>query len=66
MPFLFDFSFSVRHIILIYYCCIVYLFQKFWRFIMRRNLPTNSLQSMHFAVLGLGDSSYQKLVVVFS
>ncbi|XP_062612772.1 NADPH-dependent diflavin oxidoreductase 1-like isoform X2 [Saccostrea cucullata] len=32
----------------------------FWRFILRKNLPTNSLTKMKFAVLGLGDSSYQK------
>ena len=33
---------------------------KFWRFILRRNLPPTSLQSLTFAVLGLGDSSYLK------
>jgi len=27
---------------------------------MRRNLPRNSLGRLHHAVLGLGDSSYQK------
>ncbi|XP_048772680.2 NADPH-dependent diflavin oxidoreductase 1-like [Ostrea edulis] len=32
----------------------------FWRFIMRKNLPNNSLSKMKFAVMGLGDSSYQK------
>ncbi|CAH1786471.1 unnamed protein product [Owenia fusiformis] len=32
----------------------------FWRFIFRRNLPANSLTNTNFAVLGLGDSSYQK------
>ncbi|KAK3088044.1 hypothetical protein FSP39_013874 [Pinctada imbricata] len=32
----------------------------FWRFIMRKNLPTESLCSMRYAVLGLGDSSYLK------
>ncbi|XP_022327985.2 NADPH-dependent diflavin oxidoreductase 1-like [Crassostrea virginica] len=32
----------------------------FWKFIMRKNLPNNSLTKMKFAVLGLGDSSYQK------
>lgn len=32
----------------------------FWRFIMRRNLHTSSLVNMKFAVLALGDSSYQK------
>jgi len=33
---------------------------KFWRFIFRRHLPTNSLSQLSFAVLGLGDSSYAK------
>lgn len=33
---------------------------KFWRFILRRNLPSSSLHSVTFAVLGLGDSSYLK------
>ncbi|KAJ8300702.1 hypothetical protein KUTeg_022221 [Tegillarca granosa] len=32
----------------------------FWKFILRKNLPNNSLQNVKFAVLGLGDSSYQK------
>ncbi|XP_060597586.1 NADPH-dependent diflavin oxidoreductase 1-like [Ruditapes philippinarum] len=32
----------------------------FWRFIMRRNLPKDSLNQLSHAVLGLGDSSYQK------
>ncbi|XP_053380905.1 NADPH-dependent diflavin oxidoreductase 1-like isoform X2 [Mercenaria mercenaria] len=32
----------------------------FWRFIMRRNLPQDSLGKLSHAVLGLGDSSYQK------
>ncbi|KAK2144296.1 hypothetical protein LSH36_770g01014 [Paralvinella palmiformis] len=32
----------------------------FWRFILRKNLPTDSLSAVKFAVLGLGDSSYQK------
>ena len=34
--------------------------KKFWRFLLRRDLPTNSLSTMSFGVLGLGDSSYQK------
>lgn len=34
--------------------------KMFWKFIMRKNLPNNSLMKMKFAVLGLGDSSYQK------
>ena len=32
----------------------------FWKFLLRKNLPSNSLESMKFGVLGLGDSSYQK------
>lgn len=36
--------------------------QLFWKFIMRRNLPLNSLSGVKFSVCGLGDSSYQKLV----
>lgn len=34
--------------------------KMFWRFLMRKNLPADSLSSLHYAVLGLGDSSYQK------
>uniref|UniRef100_A0A8D9DSL0 NADPH-dependent diflavin oxidoreductase 1 n=1 Tax=Cacopsylla melanoneura TaxID=428564 RepID=A0A8D9DSL0_9HEMI len=34
--------------------------RKFWKFLLRKNLPENSLQNMTFAVLGLGDSSYVK------
>ncbi|XP_078382662.1 NADPH-dependent diflavin oxidoreductase 1-like isoform X2 [Oculina patagonica] len=34
--------------------------KNFWRFILRRNLPVNSLSGLSFAVLGLGDSSYPK------
>lgn len=34
--------------------------KKFWRFLLRRDLPQNSLLAMNFGVLGLGDSSYQK------
>lgn len=34
--------------------------KKFWRFIMRKNLPTDSLENLKFGVLGLGDSSYIK------
>ncbi|XP_041368250.1 NADPH-dependent diflavin oxidoreductase 1-like [Gigantopelta aegis] len=36
----------------------------FWRFILRKNLPSKSLTQVKFAVLGLGDSSYQKFNVV--
>ncbi|XP_078604811.1 NADPH-dependent diflavin oxidoreductase 1-like isoform X1 [Branchiostoma floridae x Branchiostoma japonicum] len=32
----------------------------FWKFLLRKNLPSNSLCQLNFAVLGLGDSSYQK------
>lgn len=31
-----------------------------WKFLLRRELPSNSLENCLFAVLGLGDSSYQK------
>lgn len=31
-----------------------------WRFLLRRELPPTSLQKLRFAVLGLGDSSYEK------
>ncbi|XP_014675803.1 PREDICTED: NADPH-dependent diflavin oxidoreductase 1-like [Priapulus caudatus] len=34
--------------------------KAFWRFLLRKNLPTSSLAAVNFAVLGLGDSSYQK------
>lgn len=34
--------------------------RRFWRFLLRRDLPSDSLASMSFAVIGLGDSSYQK------
>ncbi|XP_020707937.2 NADPH-dependent diflavin oxidoreductase 1 isoform X2 [Athalia rosae] len=33
---------------------------KFWRFLLRKNLPSNSLQNLQYGVLGLGDSSYEK------
>ncbi|VDI53148.1 NADPH-ferrihemoprotein reductase [Mytilus galloprovincialis] len=32
----------------------------FWRFILRKNLPVNSLSQLSYAMLGLGDSAYQK------
>ncbi|PSN42116.1 hypothetical protein C0J52_02968 [Blattella germanica] len=32
--------------------------KKFWRFLLRKNLPADSLKGMRYAVLGLGDSSY--------
>lgn len=31
-----------------------------WRFLLKRSLPSNSLQGLQFACLGLGDSSYSK------
>ncbi|XP_065830263.1 NADPH-dependent diflavin oxidoreductase 1-like [Oscarella lobularis] len=34
--------------------------KAFWKFLLRKNLPRNSLSGVNFAVLGLGDSSYQK------
>eukprot|EP00057_Strongylocentrotus_purpuratus_P030077 XP_780652.3 PREDICTED: NADPH-dependent diflavin oxidoreductase 1 [Strongylocentrotus purpuratus] len=34
--------------------------KKFWRFIMRKDLPGDSLNQLKFSVLGLGDSSYPK------
>lgn len=33
---------------------------QFWRFILRRNLPSDSLSSLQYAVAGLGDSSYTR------
>ncbi|XP_065155872.1 NADPH-dependent diflavin oxidoreductase 1 isoform X2 [Atheta coriaria] len=34
--------------------------RNFWRFLLRRSLPGNSLVNVKFAILGLGDSSYVK------
>lgn len=34
--------------------------KRFWKFLLRRNLPSNSLVKLKFGVLGLGDSSYAK------
>lgn len=34
--------------------------KKFWRFLLRKNLPANSLENLQYSVLGLGDSSYEK------
>eukprot|EP00347_Sterkiella_histriomuscorum_P012855 403366965 len=31
-----------------------------WRFLLRADLPSNSLQKLNFTVFGLGDSSYEK------
>ncbi|XP_021887963.1 NADPH-dependent diflavin oxidoreductase 1-like [Carica papaya] len=32
----------------------------FWRFLLQRNLSRHWLEGVHYAVFGLGDSSYQK------
>ncbi|KAF7269761.1 hypothetical protein GWI33_017217 [Rhynchophorus ferrugineus] len=34
--------------------------KKFWKFLLRKSLPTNLLRDVRVAVLGLGDSSYVK------
>lgn len=34
--------------------------KKFWRFLLRKDLPRHSLSTVNFGVVGLGDSSYQK------
>jgi len=34
--------------------------RKTWKFLLRKNLPSNSLANQRFGVLGLGDSSYPK------
>ena len=34
--------------------------KQFWRFLLRKGLPADSLRGVRFAVLGLGDSAYQK------
>jgi len=34
--------------------------KKTWKFLLRKNLPANSLAGQRFGVLGLGDSSYPK------
>lgn len=34
--------------------------KKFWKFLLRKSLPADSLTSLKFAVIGLGDSSYLK------
>uniref|UniRef100_A0AAG5CYL5 NADPH-dependent diflavin oxidoreductase 1 n=1 Tax=Anopheles atroparvus TaxID=41427 RepID=A0AAG5CYL5_ANOAO len=34
--------------------------KRFWKFLLRKSLPTDSLRQVHFAVLGLGDSRYPK------
>lgn len=34
--------------------------KRFWKFLLRKNLPSDSLRGMFFGVLGLGDSRYPK------
>ncbi|KAL4703606.1 hypothetical protein ACJJTC_006783 [Scirpophaga incertulas] len=34
--------------------------KQFWKFLLRKNLPANSLVKLKYGVLGLGDSSYIK------
>lgn len=34
--------------------------KTFWKFLLRKSLPPDSLNALHYAVLGLGDSSYEK------
>ncbi|XP_065078561.1 NADPH-dependent diflavin oxidoreductase 1 [Ochlerotatus camptorhynchus] len=34
--------------------------KRFWKFLLRKSLPTDSLRGMFFGVLGLGDSRYPK------
>lgn len=34
--------------------------KRFWKFLLRKNLPANSLVKLKYGVLGLGDSSYSK------
>ncbi|KAI8915796.1 hypothetical protein EDD86DRAFT_196835 [Gorgonomyces haynaldii] len=34
--------------------------RKFWRFLLRKDIPNDALSQMHFGVFGQGDSSYEK------
>lgn len=34
--------------------------KRFWKFLLRKNLPSNSLAKLKFGVVALGDSSYAK------
>jgi sulfite reductase alpha subunit-like flavoprotein len=36
--------------------------KKFWKFLLRKTIPPDALSHLHFAVFGLGDSSYEKQV----
>lgn len=38
--------------------------KTFWKFLLRKDLPSSSLSSVYFSVFGLGDSSYDKFNVV--
>lgn len=38
--------------------------KKFWTFMLRKDLPANSLQNLRYGVFGLGDSSYTKFNAV--
>ncbi|XP_074640456.1 NADPH-dependent diflavin oxidoreductase 1-like [Tubulanus polymorphus] len=38
--------------------------KNYWRFILRKSLPVNSLCDLKFSIIGLGDSSYQKFNVI--
>ena len=37
--------------------------KQFWRFLLRKSLPHDSLAAVQFSVLGLGDSSYAKYIL---
>lgn len=34
--------------------------KNFWKFLLRKSLPSDSLTKLNFGVVGLGDSSYQQ------
>ena len=38
--------------------------KRFWRFLLRKDIPNNSLEKINFAVFGLGDSSYTRYNVM--
>lgn len=38
---------------------------KFWRYVKRRTQPKDMLVNLHFTVLGLGDTNYDKFWYVF-
>jgi sulfite reductase alpha subunit-like flavoprotein len=39
---------------------VVLLIQKFWRFLLRKDIPQGALSKLKFGVFGQGDSSYPK------